>query len=400
MDIPVGFDFESPVFRKNPYPAYRFLRQMAPVWKSPGHGPWIVSSHAGCVAVLRDNRFGHGGAQESSAELGAEPAIQNLQKMMLLRNPPAHTRLRGLVAKAFTGRRMEALRPRVTEIVDGLIDDVIETGKMDVMRDFAKKLPVTVICDMLGIPEADRAPFFADNEVRGKLLDPVMPTRAELDEANKGVLESQAYFNKLFAYRRQNPGDDLTTALLLARENDDALTDEEALANIGLLFAAGHETTTNMIGNGVLALQRNFEQWEKLRAQPALMANAVEEILRYDSPVQLTSRIAHEDVEVLGQKIPAGEQVIALLGAANRDAAAFAGDPEALDVARPGVKAISFGGGIHHCLGAQLARIEGEIAFARLLERLPGLRLLDMEDVTYKPTITLRGPVSLPASWE
>jgi cytochrome P450 len=226
-----------------------------------------------------------------------------------------------------------------------------------------------------------------------------MPTRAELDEANKGVLESQAYFTKLFAYRRKNPGDDLTTALLLPRENDDALTDEEALANIGLLFAAGHETTTNMIGNGVLALQRNPGQWDQLRAAPGLMANAVEEILRYDSPVQLTSRIAHEDVEVLGQKIPAGDQVIALLGAANRDAAAYSGDPETLDVARPGVKAISFGGGIHHCLGAQLARIEGEIAFARLLERLPGLRLVDTEDVTYKPTITLRGPVSLPAAW-
>jgi len=399
MDIPANFDFSSPAFRNNPYPGYRFLRQMAPVWKPPGGGPWIVSSHAGCVAMLRDNRFGHGGDQDVSPEIAAEPAIANLQRMMLLRDPPAHTRLRGLVAKAFTGRRMEALRPRVTAIVDGLIDDVIETGKMDVMRDFAKKLPVTVICDMLGIPEEDRAPFMADNEVRGKLLDPVMPTRAELDEANKGVLESQAYFTKLFAYRRKNPGDDLTTALLLARENDDALTDEEALANIGLLFAAGHETTTNMIGNGILALQRHPDQWEKLRAAPELIGNAVEEILRYDSPVQLTSRIAHEDVEVLGQKIPAGEQVIALLGAANRDPAAFAGDPETLDVARPGVKAISFGGGIHHCLGAQLARIEGEIAFARLLERLPGLRLLDTADVTYKPTITLRGPVALPAAW-
>jgi cytochrome P450 len=399
VDIPASFDFSSPVFRKNPYPGYRFLRQMAPVWKPPGPAPWIVSTHAGCTAVLRDNRFGHGGEQDETPEIAAEPAIANLRRMMLLRDPPAHTRLRGLVAKAFTGRRMEALRPRVTEIVDGLIDDVIETGEMDVMRDFAKKLPVTVICDMLGIPAEDRAPFFADNEVRGKLLDPVMPTRAELDEANKGVLESQAYFTKLFAYRRKNPGDDLTTALLLARENDDALTDEEALANIGLLFAAGHETTTNMIGNGVLALQRNPGQWDQLRAAPGLMANAVEEILRYDSPVQLTSRIAHEDVEVLGQKIPAGDQVIALLGAANRDAAAYSGDPETLDVARPGVKAISFGGGIHHCLGAQLARIEGEIAFARLLERLPGLRLVDTEDVTYKPTITLRGPVSLPAAW-
>jgi cytochrome P450 len=323
----------------------------------------------------------------------------NLRRMMLLRDPPAHTRLRGLVSKAFTARRMEALRPRILEIVDGLIDAVIERGRMDVMADFAKKLPVTVICDMLGIPEADRGPFLEDKAVRGRLLDPVAVTREELDEANRAVLETQAYFEGLFAYRRENPGEDLTTALLLARENDDALTDAEALANISLLFAAGHETTTNLIGNGVLALQRNPDQWERLRAEPGLLANAVEELLRYDSPVQLTGRLPHEDCEVLGQRIAAGEQVIVLLGAANRDPAAFEGDPEALDVARPGVRAISFGGGIHHCLGAQLARIEGEIAFGRLLERLPELRLVDKDEVAWKPTITLRGPVRLEAVW-
>jgi cytochrome P450 len=252
---------------------------------------------------------------------------------------------------------------------------------------------------MLGIPEQDRGPFMADNEIRGRLLDPVLPTREELDEANAGALASEAYFRTLFAYRRANPGEDLTTALLMARENDDALTDDEALANIGLLFAAGHETTTNLIGNGLLALQRNPAQWERLRAEPALIPTAVEELLRYDSPVQLTARRAHEPVTFMGRNIAAGEQVIALLGAANRDPAAYQGDPETLDVARAGVRAISFGGGIHYCLGAQLARIEGEIAFARLLQRLPGLKLRDPNNVAYKPTITLRGPVSLPAIW-
>jgi cytochrome P450 len=394
----MAFDFNNPAFRANPYPAYRFLRSAAPVWRSPD-GMWIVSTHAGCASVLRDLRFGHQDHVAVSPELEGEPAIMNLRRMMLLRDPPAHTRLRGLVSKAFTARRMEALRPRILEIVDGLIDAVIGRGRMDVMADFAKKLPVTVICDMLGIPEADRGPFLEDKAVRGRLLDPVAVTREELDEANRAVLETQAYFEGLFAYRRANPGEDLTTALLLARENDDALTDAEALANISLLFAAGHETTTNLIGNGVLALQRNPDQWERLRAEPGLLANAVEELLRYDSPVQLTGRLPHEDCEVLGQRIAAGEQVIVLLGAANRDPAAFEGDPEALDVARPGVRAISFGGGIHHCLGAQLARIEGEIAFGRLLERLPGLRLVDKEEVAWKPTITLRGPVRLEAVW-
>jgi cytochrome P450 len=213
------------------------------------------------------------------------------------------------------------------------------------------------------------------------------------------VLATQGYFRTLFAYRRENPGDDLTTALLAARENDDALTDDEALANIGLLFVAGHETTTNLLGNGLLALHRNPEQLQRLLAEPGLIPNAVEELLRYDSPVQLTGRMALQDCDVQGQKIARGEHVITLLGAANRDPAAYEGDPEALDVGRPGVKAISFGGGIHHCLGAQLARIEGEIALSRLLTRLPGLQLVDTEVVAWKPTITLRGPMSLPAVW-
>jgi cytochrome P450 len=392
-----NFDFANPAFRADPYPAYRFLRQMAPIWRMP-NGFWIVSTHAECTAILRDARFGRE-RDDVPAEMMNEPVLQSLSRMMLLRDPPAHTRLRGLVSKAFTARRMEALRPRILAIVDGLIDAVAGNGGMDIMQDFAKKLPVTVICDMLGIPEADRAPFMADNEVRGRILDPVPISRAELDQANENVRATEAYFRTLFAYRRANPGDDLTTALLAARENDDALTDDEVLANIGLLFVAGHETTTNLIGNGLLALHRNPAELARLQAEPGLIPNAVEELLRYDSPVQLTGRNALEDVEVLGQKIAAGEHVITLLGAANRDPAAYAGDPEALDVGRPGVRAISFGGGIHYCLGAQLARIEGEIALRRLNERLPDLRLADPLNVTWKPTITLRGPAALPAIW-
>jgi len=392
------FDFGNPVFRANPYPAYKFLRQMAPVWRMPA-GQWIVSSHAGCTAVLRDAQFGREDAAGITPEMAKEPAIASLSRMMLLRDPPAHTRLRGLVSKAFTARRMEALRPRVTAIVDGLIDAVQDQGGMDIMADFARKLPVTVICDMLGIPETDRAPFMVDNEVRGRILDPIPLSRAELDQANQAVLATQAYFRSLFAYRRQNPGDDLTSALLAAREENDALTDDEALANIGLLFVAGHETTTNLIGNGLLALHRNPEQLQRLQAEPGLIPNAVEELLRFDSPVQLTGRMALRDCDVLGQQIAKGEHVITLLGAANRDPAAYDGDPETLDIGRPGVRAISFGGGIHHCLGAQLARIEGEIALSRLLTRLPALRLVDMQSVEWKPTITLRGPRRLPAVW-
>ncbi len=392
------FNFDNPAFRADPYPAYRMLRSMAPMMRMPD-GFWVISSHAGCTALLRDSRFGHGGDADIPAAFLDEPAVKNLRRMMLLSDPPAHTRLRGLVAKAFTAKRMEALRPRILEIVDGLIDAVIDTGRMDVMADFAKKLPVTVICDMLGVPETDRALFYADTAVRGRLLDPVAVTRDEMDEANRLALESETYFRGLFAYRRQHPGDDLTTALLAAREADDALSDEEALANISLLFAAGHETTTNLIGNGVLALQRNPAEWEKLLAEPELIPNAVEELLRYDSPVQLTGRRALEPCDVMGHSVAPGEQVITLLAAANRDPAVFGPDAEILNVARPGVRAISFGGGIHFCLGAQLARIEGEIAFTRLLARLPSLSLADSATVEWKPTVTLRGPVRLEAKW-
>ncbi|MEJ0045834.1 MAG: cytochrome P450 [Rhodospirillales bacterium] len=270
---------------------------------------------------------------------------------------------------------------------------------MDVIRDFAHKLPVTVICDMLGIPEQDRGPFLNESTVRGRILDPVSLTREEMDESNASLLKSAEYFRGLFAYRRANPGDDLTTALLNAREADDSLTEEEVLANIGLLFGAGHETTTNLIGNGVLALHRNPGELARLKADPNLIPNAVEEVLRYDSPVQLTGRTALMDQEVLGQPIAKGEEVIALLGAGNHDPMAYPGDPDVLDVGRPGVRSISFGGGIHHCLGAQLARIEGDVAFRKLIERLPDLRLTDPDNVTWKPTITLRGLVSLPATW-
>lgn len=398
MDIPGDFDFDNPVFRANPYPAYQFLRDAAPMWRLPT-GEWLVSTHAACTSVLKDPRMGHGNQGQLTPEQEAEPAVASLMRTMLLLDPPAHTRLRGLVVQAFTARRVEALRARIEAIVDTLIDAVEPDGGMDIVRDFAHKLPVTVICDMLGIPEQDRDYFLNESRVSGRILDPVPLTREELDEAAAAFTRSRDYFTGLFAYRRANPGDDLTTALLNARDADDRLTDDEVLDNISLLFGAGHETTANLIGNGLLALHRNPEQLEKLKANPSLLPNAVEELLRYDSPVQLTGRTALADQDVLGQPVAKGEGVIALIAAGNHDPAAYAGDPETLDVARPGVRAISFGGGIHTCLGAQLARIEGEIAFRSLLARLPDLRLVDTENVRWKPTVTLRGVVALPAVW-
>ncbi len=398
MDSPASFDFANPALRANPYPAYRFLREAAPIWRAPS-GHWIVSTHAGCTALLRDPVMGREDTNMRSPELMAEYAVASLTRMMLFVDPPVHTRLRGLVSKAFTARRMEALRPRIEAIVDALIDRVAGQGGMDVIRDFAHRLPVTVICDMLGMPESDRGPFLEESTVRGRILDPVALSREELDDANRGSRASSEYFRGLLAYRRQNPGDDLATALVQAREADDTLSDDEIVSNIALLFGAGHETTTNLIGNGVLALHRNPAQLARLRADPGLIPNAVEELLRYDSPVQLTGRIATQDHEIMGERIEKGGHVIALLGAANHDPAAYEGDPDTLDVGRPGVRAISFGGGLHFCLGAQLARIEGEIAFRRLLERLPAMRLTDPEHAAWKPTVTLRGLVELGAEW-
>jgi cytochrome P450 len=397
-------DLTDPRFLSDPYPFYRLLRERAPVWRSPT-GLWVLSRHADIAAVLKDPRFGHDFENKlsdprSRDELLEEPVFRGLRLSMLVRDPPDHTRLRGLVAKAFTARRLEAMRPKIAALVETLLDAVEPRGGMDVIADFARPLPVLVICDLLGIPEEDRPRFLGGYRVSGRALDPTPMTRAELDEVNAIAVRNRGYFEDLFERRRDADGDDLISALLHVRdEHDGRLTHDELAANIGLLFGAGHETTTHLIGNGLLALHRNPDQWQKLVENPALAGNAVEELLRFDSSVQLTSRKAFEDVPLDGTIVRRGESVMCLLGAANRDPEVYA-DPDRLDITRAGVRAISFGGGIHHCLGAQLARIEGEIAFRRLAQRLPRLTLDDTEHPTWKPTITLRGLTRLPARWD
>ena len=290
------------------------------------------------------------------------------------------------------------MRPRIRVLVDQLIDAVEDKGEMDVVADFAHPLPTSVICDMLGIPETDRAQFLETSKRAGRVIDPTPLSRAEMDEANANFGDLHAYFETLIAARRAEPEDDLVTVLVTATDEDGKLTDEELIANIILLFGAGHETTVNLISNGLLALHLHPDELEKLQRDPSLMPNAVEELLRYDSSVQMTTRVAFEDLEFAGTSLKKGEIVVAMLGAANRDPAAFS-DPDSLVVARPGVRSVSFGGGIHHCLGAQLARIETEIALAALFERLPGLTLTGMNDPQWRPTFTLRGLESLPARW-
>jgi cytochrome P450 len=393
----------APEFIQNPYPFYQRLRTVDPMHVTP-FGAFVASRHAEASLVMRDKRFGKDFVERTKRRYGDdimnEPIFRSMSHWMLQQDPPDHTRLRGLVVKAFTARRVEDMRPRIQQIVDQTLDAVIARGHMDLIEDFAFRLPVTIICDMLGIPEEHRETFYKSSRDGGRILDPVPLTPAEIAAANTSNALAKLYFEQLFELRRRNPGDDLTTQLVQAEEDGSKLSNEELTANIILLFGAGHETTVNLIGNGLLALHQNPGQLALLKANPALITNAIEEFLRYDSSVQLTGRVALEDIEDLGgKKIPKGESVLCLLGSANRDPAVYPDRPEELDITRQNVRPLSFGGGIHHCLGAQLARIEAEIAIGTLLRRLPDLRLDDAANPEWRPTFVLRGLRRLPASW-
>ncbi|MGN1285721.1 MAG: cytochrome P450, partial [Bradyrhizobium sp.] len=385
----------APEFIRNPYPYYERLRRVDPMHVN-AHGAFVASRHAEASLVLRDKRFGKDYVERSIRRYGPkimdEPVIRSMSHWMLQQDPPDHTRLRGLVVKAFTARRVEDMRPRIQHVVDETLDRIIPQGKMDLIEDFAFRLPVTIICDMLGIPEEHREAFYNGSRDGGRLLEPVPLSAEEIKQGNAGNAMAAMYFHQLFELRRKQPGDDLTTQLVQAEENGQKLTNEELTANIILLFGAGHETTVNLIGNGLLALFRNPDQLALLKANPGLITNAIEEFLRYDSSVQLTGRVALEDIEDLGGKrIPKGESVLCLLGSANHDEAVYPDHPEKLDIQRPNVKPLSFGGGIHFCLGAQLARIEAEVAISTLLRRIPDLRLDDAENPEWRPTFVLRG---------
>src|SRR5881392_718985 len=393
----------SPEFIRDPYPHYERLRTTDPMHLTP-FGAFVASRHAVASLVLRDRRFGKDFVERTSRRYGPkileEPVFRSMSHWMLQQDPPDHTRLRGLVVKAFTARRVEDMRPRIQHIVDETLDRIIPKGKMDLIEDYAFRLPVTIICDMLGIPEEHREVFYTSSRDGGRLLDPVPLSPAEIQQANAANLTAQMYFQQLFELRRRTPGDDLTTQLVQAEEHGSKLSNEELTANIILLFGAGHETTVNLIGNGLLALHRNPDQLALLKANPSFISNAIEEFLRYNSSVQLTGRVALEDIEDLGGKrIPKGESVLCLLGSANHDPAVYPDHPERLDITRPNVRPLSFGGGIHFCLGAQLARIEAEVAISTLLRRIPDLRLDDAVNPEWRPTFVLRGLKRLPASW-
>jgi cytochrome P450 len=379
----------------DPYPVYDRLREEDPVHRMPG-GRWLLTRHEDCTAVLRNPAMSSERDLDDTGE-GGEPSLLQayLAKLMLFMDAPDHTRLRGLVTRAFTPRVVEGLRPRITELVDQLLDDAAEAGELDVIAGFGRPLPVAVIAEMLGVPGEDQDRFRSWSEALAHTVDPAMTPDTAARAAVAG-LEFMEYFHELSEERRQRPREDLLSALVAEEDAGDRLSTDELVANCILLLIAGHETTTNLIGNGTLALLRNPDELARFRAEPDLAKSAVEEILRYDSPVHLTGRGVREDVEIGGVTVPAGDRVTILLAAANRDPAAF-DRPDRFDLTRTDNRHLAFSSGPHFCLGAALARLEGQIALSSLVTRFPDLALADQQ-LEWNPTTTLRGLQRLPVT--
>jgi cytochrome P450 len=396
----------TPEGRADPYPRYAGLREQVPVYRS-AFGLWTLTGYDDCQQLLRHPGVGKdfSAAMNSlgltDADRESQDRFRNDRSNMLVTDPPDHTRLRGLVTRAFTHRTVEKLRPRIVALVDELLDafdpDRGPSGpasgvEVEVMDALAFPLPVTVIGDMLGVPAEDR-PILRPLVRKVTAILELAVSPEALAVATEADAELGRYFAGLVAERRAHPGDDLLSKLIEAEDKGDQLTEHELISTAILLFAAGFETTTHLIGNGLLALLRHPDQLDRLRADRALLPRAVEELLRYDSPVQIAARTTYEDLSLGGQTIPRGSLVLALLGAANRDPARFT-DPERLDVGRDEGPPMSFGGGIHFCLGAALARLEGQIVLDRLLDRFRTIALVG-DPPTVRDSLTLRGLVDL-----
>ncbi len=386
----------TPEGRADPYPRYAALRERAPVHRS-AFGIWTLTNYDDCQLLLRHPGVGKdfSSAMNSlgltDADREAQDRFRNDRSNMLVTDPPDHTRLRGLVTRAFTPRTVEKLRPRIVALVDELLD-TFDSGEVEVMDALAFPLPVTVIGDMLGVPAEDRPLLRPLVRSVTAILELAVSPEA-LAEAADADAKLGAYFADLVADRRAHPRDDLLTKLIEAEDQGDQLTEGELISTVILLFAAGFETTTHLVGNGLLALLRNPGELARLRADRSLVRSGVEELLRYDSPVQIAARTTYEELQVGGQTIPSGNLVLAMLGAANRDPARFT-DPEGLDVGRDEGAPMSFGGGIHFCLGAALARLEGQIVLDRLLDRFGTMDLVGGPP-TVRDSLTLRGLVDL-----
>jgi cytochrome P450 len=398
---PPLFDPFAPGFTDDPYPQYAALRAGAPVYQHP-FGFWLLTSYEAVSWLLRanlsveDRNVAPSPFTELRDQMYGEERTRTGGVSMLDRDPPDHTRLRRLVSKAFTPRAVQALRPRITGLVDGMLDAAEREGRVDLVDALAFPLPFAVIAEMLGTPSADHERIRQLSGTVVRSLEPVAdPALAAAITAADAELTAIAA--SMIAWKRVNPADDLLTALIGAEDDGDVLDDDELIAQTLLLYIAGHETTVNLIAGGTLALLRNPAQLALLRDDPDLIDNAVEELLRYDSPVQASRRITLEPVSISGVDIPAGAFVMASLGSANRDEGFWGPDAAELRLGRENARQhVSFGGGPHHCLGASLARLEAAIAISRLTARFPGLALDG--PVTWNGRFNLRGPAHLPVS--
>jgi cytochrome P450 len=392
----VAFElFRTPEGRANPYPRYHTLRSLAPVHYSEVVRGWVLTRYEDCNAVLRDPRFIRGYAvslDQRRPNWRERRALVRGERTLLNLDGPAHTRLRKLVARAFTPRSVERLRPAVEVMVDEPLDRLAAAGGGDLMTELAFPLPVRVIGELLGVPDEDRARF-RDLAARLTVVFEMGNTSEQWKGAEEAGTEIDRYFTALIASKRARPADDLLSALLAVDDGGDRLSDGELVSLSSLLFVAGFETTTNLIGNGILALLNHPDQIALLRGRPELFANLPDELLRYDGTVQLVTRLASEAVEVGGALIETNETVFPLLGAANHDPARY-DDPDRLDVTRTDIRPLSFGGGIHYCLGAALARLETEIVFRKLISRFG---IIDLDGLApRRDRLSLRGPDLVP----
>jgi cytochrome P450 len=390
-----AFNPMDPDFLADPYPTYHRLRDEDPVHHSPLDF-WVLTRYDDVATVLRDPRFIKEPLVSMVAARFGVSVPPGVGLSMLDRDPPDHTRLRSLVSKAFTPRVVEGLRPRIQKMVDDLITRAEAVGTMDLIEEFAYPIPVNVICEMLGVPVGDHERFKGWSLDIARGLDSVwLPPESEIPKRSGAARHAIGdYMRGLIAERRASPRGDLLSALITAEEAGDKLSEDELISTCILLLIAGHETTVNLIGNGTLALLRHPEELRRLRETPGLITSAVEEVLRYDGPVQRTARITSTEVTIGGRTIPKGEMVMPFIGAADRDPSQFP-DPDRLDLGRTNNRHIAFGWGIHFCLGAPLARVEGQIAIDTLIRRLPRLALVDAEP-EYRQSLTLRGLKALP----
>jgi len=391
MSQSVRDNLADPQFHADPHPFYAQWRREGPVREvriASGAVVWLVTRYDDARQALTDPRFSKSGRNEGHPS----DAIQRaLSRHMLAVDPPDHTRLRRLVSAAFTARRIEALRPRITEITTSLLDAFPGPGEpFDLIDAFAFPLPIQVICELLGIPAEDRDSFRRwSNIIVGGVA-----YQAEFPGAAQAMV---GYIRGLLAARRAHPGDDLLSGLIEVRDSEDRLDEDELMSMVFLLLIAGHETTVNLIGNGAALLLTDRDRWERLRADPGLLPTAVEEFLRYESPVETaTFRITTEPVTLGGRQIPAYAPVVIGLLSANRDESRFP-EPDEVRLDRAQNPHLAFGHGIHYCLGAPLARLEAQIAFAALLDRVPTLRLaVPPSELTWRPGLLLRGLFTLP----